>query len=520
MTEEPSYRAFISYSHVNVRFAAKLQNALESYRFPKPFTRTDTGAKRRIRPVFRDKYELSAAESLSDQLIAALAASQALIVVASPAARASKWVQMEIDMFRTLCPTRPIYIALVEGEPEAVLPPELLQDQEPIAADFRKNGDGWRLALLKLIAGLEGLKLNALLQREQQKKLKSVMAVTLFAAALVLILTLLLLLAIRAERKAEQQRIEAEGVVEFMLTDLRDRLQGAGRLDIMSSVNTRALQHYISQDISNLPEDSLNRRARLLRLMGQDAANKGELPQARNTLNEAQRTSSALVEAHPYTIAYRANLGLTAYWLGYLDFLAHDKSNTEKHWLDYYAQETAILKQEPENDEAQLQLADAVTDLCAAALEKPVEIDKAFQYCKHTVEKHENYAAKHPQDMKAQLELSTSYGWLAEVYIRDKDWRKALVQHKKALDIVNRIFSDHVTDVRILYKKAVAEHMAARALSHLGRVSQSNAHLQTALQLINKLLSIEPKQTDWQELKSMILRLTLNNGARHDPETP
>lgn len=76
--------------------------------------------------------------------------------------------------------------------------------------------------------------------------------------------------ALEARKEAERQRSEAEGLVEFMLTDLRDRLKGVGRLDVMTAVNQRALHYYEDQDLAALPADSLERRARVLHAMGED----------------------------------------------------------------------------------------------------------------------------------------------------------------------------------------------------------------------------------------------------------
>ena len=43
---------------------------------------------------------------------------------------------------------------------------------EPIAADYRREGDGRRLAQLKLVAGLTGLKLNDLVRGENRRRMQ------------------------------------------------------------------------------------------------------------------------------------------------------------------------------------------------------------------------------------------------------------------------------------------------------------------------------------------------------------
>ena len=162
------FRAFVSYSHADATIAQKLHRKIETYRLPRPLrpdpiTDENHG---RLGRIFRDREDLPAAEDLSESVKQALAGSQVLVVVCSPDARGSIWVAREIELFRSLHPDRPVLAALVRGEPEEAFPPALLDGAEPLAADLRKQGDGWRLGFLKIVAGIAGVPLDALVQRD------------------------------------------------------------------------------------------------------------------------------------------------------------------------------------------------------------------------------------------------------------------------------------------------------------------------------------------------------------------
>lgn len=79
--------AFTSCSHGDERWAKWLHRALESYR---PSKSLDT--RERLKPIFRDRDELSASRDLSAEIQAALADAENLIVVCSPSAARSRWV--------------------------------------------------------------------------------------------------------------------------------------------------------------------------------------------------------------------------------------------------------------------------------------------------------------------------------------------------------------------------------------------------------------------------------------------
>ena len=69
---------------------------------------------------------------------------------------------------------------------------------EPLAADFRSGGDGYRLGLLKLIAGILGIGLDELIQRDAQRRLQRVTAITAAAVLAMLVMGVLTAFALSA----------------------------------------------------------------------------------------------------------------------------------------------------------------------------------------------------------------------------------------------------------------------------------------------------------------------------------
>ena len=102
------YSAFISYSHaLDGRLAPALDDALE--RFAKPWYR------RRALHVFRDETSLSANPGLWPSIEAALASSEFFILLASPEAAQSQWVNREVEYWCEHKPRETLLIALTAG---------------------------------------------------------------------------------------------------------------------------------------------------------------------------------------------------------------------------------------------------------------------------------------------------------------------------------------------------------------------------------------------------------------------
>jgi hypothetical protein len=99
------YRAFLSYSHRDKAWANWLHAALESYRVDKELSGRASAAgpvPKTLRPIFRDREDFSAGHSLTQRTLSALEAAQFLIVVCSPNAAQSEYVNEEVRRFKML----------------------------------------------------------------------------------------------------------------------------------------------------------------------------------------------------------------------------------------------------------------------------------------------------------------------------------------------------------------------------------------------------------------------------------
>jgi tetratricopeptide (TPR) repeat protein len=236
--DQPKYRAFLSYSHRDAKWAGWLHKSIESYRPPKVLVGTATprgSVPKRLTPIFRDREELASATDLGTVINAALQQSACQIVICSPQSARSHWVNEEIIAYKRLGGEDRIFCLIVGGEPNATdlpgraqeecFPPALrfrlgpdgrLSDArtEPIAADARPGKDGKQAAKLKVIAGVLGVGYDALRRREAQRRNRRLFALACGAFAGMVVTSGLAGYALIQRAAAQRQTARAEAEAE------------------------------------------------------------------------------------------------------------------------------------------------------------------------------------------------------------------------------------------------------------------------------------------------------------------
>lgn len=333
MSDSPRpFVAFISYSHRDTQWAAWIQKAIERYRLPKTLVK-ETGLDPRIGKVFRDREELATGQNLGDHLLDALDNSDNLIVICSPNAVSSQWVGQEIDYFKSIGRGDRIFCLLVDGGAEA-LPEPLLTDiegnpLEPLAADPRESGDGKRLAKLKLISGMVGVKLDQLNRREQARQ-NQLRAFYTAIAGFVIFMAAAAFVAFREQQLAKQQEVfERESAMANAanMVGFAERIRAQIDMESQALVNQQLIEYLERSGTDNLDTDTMLYLAQAYQQLG-----RAKLEQGTDELSVVDLGAADAAVAHfarstdLYSLAYQDNrdsnqalfdLGVADFFTGY-----------------------------------------------------------------------------------------------------------------------------------------------------------------------------------------------------------
>lgn len=515
------YKAFISYSHKDEKFAQKLHRRLERYRLPKGLRTSGIN----VGAIFRDKAELPASSGLDKSIKAALQASDNLIVICSPDAAQSRWVNDEIAYFKSLGRQDSIFTAILSGQPFAALSgykadyeclPQALRHKtnydnlarsapaEPLAADFRAKGDGERLATLKLISALQDVGLDALLQRQIVRVRRRMLGVLTASVLAVSLLTSLTWTAYNARGQAESRRADAENFVEFLLSDLSEQLESYGRLDLLSAVGERANNYYAQFNEADFEAKANGRRARTLHLMGDLQNALGELTASEDHFEQAYNITRASLRQDPQNTDRIFEHARSAFWRS-LPLRRKADYEAELVYLKEYADLSERLRLVEVNSErSRFQLALAKMNIgrvnlrmenTAQARDYLIEADAVF----NTLEAKET-------DPQVLLSLTENMAWLAQYYRETSDFARNYDIRAQQVDFLQAAHSRAPDDFRLMEGLAYARLGLANAARLFDRPIEAKRIFNLALLDTQDALRLEPSREKMRRAQSAILQ--------------
>jgi tetratricopeptide (TPR) repeat protein len=534
------YYAFLSYSHKDKELADWLHRELERFRVPSSLAGTLTGngvVPRRLTPIFRDQHDLSAGGDLADGIKAALAASQFLIVLCSPTAATSRWTNAEIESFKRTRPEGCVLAAVAAGEPfasdipgregEECFPPALrykydrrghqtAKRAEPLAADFRADGDGKRLALLKLVAGMLGVGLDELVRREQTRRQRRMAWLAAGSLAGMAVTSTLAVAAFEARNAAREQRREAEGLVAFMLGDLKDKLEPIGRLDALDGVGTRVLAYYSNQDASELSDAALSQRSQALSLMAQVADARGDSPTALKLYRQAMAGTAEAMRRDPSNAQAIFDHAQNVFYVGQIAQLGGDFRTAEQSMREYQRLARQMVGLQPDSMKYRMeeQYADADLGIVLYDQRRFAEAVTQFDAALSTMEA----IATADRGNKAYRQgVAEALTWLSDAERATENYDRAIALRQRSVVTYDQLYSQS-HDVKFRDRLIAAQRNLGWLYAERGQVDLAAQQFQAAIANADALTSVEPHNALWLDYgaraRISLAKLSLLTGKR------
>jgi tetratricopeptide (TPR) repeat protein len=503
---KPRYKAYISYSHKDQAWAAWLHRAIESYRVPRKLVGHETAegiVPARIRPVFRDRDDLTSSSDLKDTVKQALVDSDNLIVVCSPEAARSRWVGEEIRQFSRLGRGKHIFCVIVGGErpddgsvsncfPAALMEIGL---EEPLAADARKWADGKQIAKLKLIAGLLGIRLDELRRRDLQRRRKRRVAtgLALTAAAALAVMTVISQIAERHERE------QAEQLATFIV-DLGERLKSDTDLETRALIGAQASKYLKNLKTEKLSPATGEKVALAFRQLGLVSQGQGKPEEALEAFHRSRDLLSTLSAKYPDNTELVFQLGNAEFYIGNLYHQLGDHDNALAAMQAYHRLNLLLLERDPQNPEWIMELSYSHNNLAAMQLDYDLDFNEETQrHIEEAVRLAQEATRLKPENPTFADGYTTVLAWAADAQKRGCNLDKALSLRKKVLDL--RAASTRASPNNNDLKKRYAYDLTGlgRLQLELGRLDDAETNLEQAISILQQLSLADPSNLPYRE---------------------
>jgi tetratricopeptide (TPR) repeat protein len=517
------YWAFLSYSHQDTRDAEWLHRCLERFRVPKALV--GRRAERflvpaHLRPIFRDRSELAACSDLSEEIQEALECSRHLIVLCSPAAARSRWVDQEIRTFKQLRPDGEVLAVVLAGEPwasrlpgrtaEECFPPALREEfddsglptgrpAEPIAADLRPDHDGRELALRKIVAGMLDLRLDELVRRDEHRQRRRWLVISGTSLAGMVAASALALTAVQARDSARDQRREAESLVGFMIGDLTAKLDSAGSLQALDAVGARVLSYYEGQDEGSLSDEALAQRSKALTLMGDVAQRRGDLGAALRLYREGLHGTAEALKRDPDNPQRLFDHAQNVFWMGELARQTDQLEAAEASFREYKRLADRMVAAEPANPKWRMEAQYAATNLGIVLQERRLFREAAAEFTR-ALASAGAFARSEPGNPEYRNNQLETLAWLADAQFNQGLVREATRTRQRQVALLAHGLAAEPHNMALLQKEVPARRALGRLLANGGDLRAGLPQLERAVEAAERLVRAEPANMIWLQL--------------------
>jgi|GEM_PF-1718319 len=490
------YAAFISYAHADEAVAAKLHRAIETYHLPKALKNDPDKI---VKPVFRDVAELTAHHSLSEKIRDAVQRARFLIVLCSPAAKASHWVNEEIYLFRKLHGEGSVLSILVEGTPETSFPPALTEDgREPLAANLNMDKAGFRFGVTQIVAAMVGTGLDALIQRDVKRRNRRLQIGLAASLALSAFMGYATWSAIDARNEAQTSRDNAEELVEYMIGDLRQDLEGVGRLDIQQGVGAKIITYYKGQDLSDISDDGLALLARAHHDQGKVAIDAGRFDDAKAEFETASAITGEVLRRNPDNTNAIFAHAQSEFWYGeYFKKIGQIKE-TELRWESYYRLAQELLAIAPDNPDFILEAGYGANNLGNVFLGQSL-YDKAEAHFNEAVGFYDRVLTRRDNDSSVLSSKANSLSGLSEALLSRGNVKGAQNTKRLQIETYERLRRANPDDFRTLGKLVSAQtHFLRQFRAEIP--DEDRAKLAREIdRYFDALVQRDPRNTNWRK---------------------
>ena len=302
---------------------------------------------------------------------------------------------------------------------------------------------------------------------------------------------------VESENRAVSARGSAEGILNYLLNQLNDKLKPIGHLDIIEDVQKQVETYYKNLGFRQEDVNASNNWAILLRSEGDRLQAQGDLNGAKSKFQLSLEVAEKVVKQAPADTTWQRNLSVIYGRLGLVEFLQGDLTGAKAQSQPALQIALKLATQDPSNSLCQHDLVASYNRLGTVLLAQG-DLSGANSQFQSSLEIALKLTNQDPSNSLWQRDLGVVYDKLGDVLKAQGDLNGAKTQFQRGLQITQELAkqdpgnSDAQRDLMFPYNRLGTVFEALRDLN------AARANYQGGLEVTQKLVKQDPDNSEWQ----------------------
>lgn len=325
-----------------------------------------------------------------------------------------------------------------------------------------------------------------------------------FAATLaVLLVGVTISQTIQAERirqardLADARRGQAEGLIDFVLGDLWEKVAPIGRLEILDDVGDQAMAYFAAIPEEEYSEQELSSRSKALYQIGDVRLTTGNAAEAVVAFRESLRLAKELSARDPWDLERLYDLSQSHFYVGYADWLAGNLSAAETEFQAYLELAETLVQRDGTNEDYQLELAYAHSNI-GSVREALGDLQGALGAFSMSLAINTDLVDRNPEDLELRDELAAAHNLVGVVYRKLGQYDIALERHRQEYDLRMTLLESDPSHTGWRYDVAWAHYYMGELQLNTGDDLGALRSLEESIAMLDDLSASDPVNNDWR----------------------
>lgn len=301
----------------------------------------------------------------------------------------------------------------------------------------------------------------------------------------------------QSEHQAVSARNSAEGILNYLLNQLSDKLQPIGHLDIVEDVQKQVESYYKNLDFNERDPKALSSWATLLQQEGDRLKAQGDLNGARGKYQQALDIFQKLVKEDSADRGYQAALSGSYERLGDLLQAQGDLNGAKAEFQNGLDINRRLVEQDAGNGGWQDRLSTSFNKL-GYVLEVQGDLQGAKTQYQNGLAIREKLVKPEPGNSAWQRHLSESYNKLGYLSQQQGDLEGARAQYERGLKIELALAKQDPANTVWQHDLSVSYERLSRIFLAQGDLAAAKVQEENDLGIATKLAKQDPGNRDWQ----------------------